>query len=178
MKQIVIKRENLTKLYTMCSSELIKYVFDAFKSYGGKIIVDEKNQENDIWELEIFHNDTVCNKLEAMKVMSAFAQNGMFSVNGKLMFFEGIVLTENHKEGSLVNQMWYNCKYNGLIPYFNLNELKIPQIMPRYTYTKISEICYRIDRWDKDKYIPTDQYFPTLEMCQNQIEELEKYQMI
>lgn len=176
MKRIVIKRQSFTKLCTVCSLELIDYVFGAFKSFGGIIVVDEENQEDDIWELENFHNETTHDKLEIMKVMSSFGQYGMFNLNGRLMFFDGVVLMSNHKEGRLVMKAWYNYRCNGMTPYFNMGELKIPRLMPRYTYTQISDVCFRIDRWEKNKYIPTKLYFPTLDDCLSQIDELENNQ--
>lgn len=121
MKNLTLKRRSLTALCDYCTPRLIDYVFDAYQRFGGIITVDEKNEVDDIWELENFHNGSNYNKLEIMKVMSVFCENGgFFIVDGKMMFFEGIVLTENHKEGTLVNKAWVLSKLNGSTPSFDL----------------------------------------------------------
>lgn len=171
MLQLTLKRSSFSKLCCLCSLELIDYVFKSFTDYGGIINYDEENVKDDLWEIDGFYDDETFNTLDIMKVMSAFGENGQFLVNGKKMFFEGIVLTENHKYGQLVNRVWKNCKLNNQTPFFDLGVLDIPKIMPRYRYTKMSDICFTVEKFVNGNYIPTPIKFLTQKDCEDWIKE-------
>lgn len=129
MKCLTLKRRSYILLCSNCSIRLIDYVFNGFERFGGIITIDEENVVDDTWELDNFHNDAGFNKLEIMKVMSVFCENGgMFIVDDKKMFFEGIVLNENHNEGTIVNKVWALCRLNETSPSFDLGYLPISPI--------------------------------------------------
>ena len=174
---LILKKTTLNRMRQHCSHELIEMVFS---DYGyDKITIDETNGVADRWDITHYLNEGELPFVEKGKVVLSFDRAfGELLLNGELFAFEAICSIMYRNANNIYHQMndvltsWRHHEMNGICPYFEYGVLVIPRLMPCFVCTQISENVFLIEKWNKGEFIPTKEYYPTKELCEIRVNEL------
>ena len=154
-----------------CTPELLDCVF----SHVGydNIIVDNKNLSKNTWEITDLIQAEQEELLDNLKVIFVFVELGGVLINeGKEVPYSTLFFLINKNEPNIVLQYWLNNELNDVKPLYNLGEIEIPEIMPRFICTPISDNAFLVEQWHKGVYVSMKEIYPTRELCEKRVQEL------
>ena len=171
MDKLTIKKSTLSSMYRYCTASLIKNVFDNFESEN--MIIDKTNKTDDFWEFNVIPSIGHIQLLNKLKVVYVFAfLGGNIVLNGNVIPYQSLFRILNCNEPNIVLRYWVNNIYNDIVPVFDLGEIEIPPIMPRYILLQIANNDFRIEKWEKGYYILMPEIFFSKELCEQRIQQL------
>jgi len=171
MDYLQIKRRTFRKLSSFCSPDLLSCVFDNFGQE--KVKIDESNNCDDIWVIDDFVNDTAL-FLEKMKVLRVFDfLLGEIIYQSEPTVYSVLCSILKRIECRKVLLFWLHTEMNGIIPFFEIGDIEVPEITPIYRCLKLRDTLFVIEKKQRNgEYAPTNEYFPTEEACQTKVDEL------
>lgn len=171
MDYLQIKRRTFRKLSSFCSPDLLSCVFDNFGQE--KVKIDESNNCDDIWVIDDFVNDTAL-FLEKMKVLRVFDYLlGEIIYQSEPTVYSVLCSKLKRIECRKVLLFWLHTEMNGIIPFFEIGDMEVPEITPIYRCLKLRDTLFVIEKKQRNgEYAPTNEYFPTEEACQTKVDEL------
>ena len=171
MDKLQIKRETLHELCSFCSLDLINRVFDSFGRNNIKI--DDSNQCEDVWDATEYLNNDVIPFIDKMKVLRVFDQLlGMIVYQGEPTQYSVLCSVLNREECNTVLLYWLNTESNGDTPHFDLGDVIVPQLLPKFVCTQDIDGTYVVERLYKGEYVQTDMRFTVKEDCDSMVERL------
>ena len=78
-------------------------------------------------------------------------------------------------EPNTVLMYWLNNEANDVKPVYDFGEIEIPEIMPRFICTQISDNAFQVEQWHKGAYVSMEEIYPTREFCDKRVQELNEY---
>lgn len=173
MVKLWIKRGTLSELSSFCTPVLLIKVF---KGLGeNNIVIDETDKNEDIWNVDTFLKTYHIELLDRLKVVFVFYYlGGQLKYNNETIPYEILFRILNCNEPNVVLRYWLHNLYNDIIPTFDVGELVIPKVMPRYVPLKMSENKYVIEKWQKGQYVQMPEVFLSEKSCKAKCQELEE----
>lgn len=172
MDFLEIKRKTFRRLSNYCSAELLSLVFNVFGQ--DRIKIDDSNTCSDNWRVTEFVENEDGLLLEKMKVLCAFDHLfGNILYHDEPTAYSVLCSILKRNECNKVLMFWLHTEMNGIIPFFEIGDVEIPKITPIYRCLKITDTRFGIEKKQKNgEYVLTKEYYPTEEMCQAQVDEL------
>ena len=131
------------RLREHCTPELLSYIKNIH-------IEDAASNEWDVTEL-IEANDHL---YEILKVICTFEKlDGSLIYKGKNEFFPVILRYLNNSKFLGIHLFWEHNDINGNIPIFDIGELEIPKILPKFTAIPFEDGFYYIEKREGDKRV-------------------------
>jgi hypothetical protein len=151
------------------------------KEHCTKALLDEVFGDTDLSKLPPFTldvneilNSTKASELDVMKVMFVFEEaNGILIFDGKEEISTAIYMKLGFEKFLKIDPFWGHNEINQVTPIFDLGEIEIPDVMPKFKPVKGDDELYHIEKLVKGHYEPynTDVY-STLEAAERRISEL------
>lgn len=172
MDYLEIKRKTFRRLSNFCSAELLSLVFNAFGQ--DRIKIDDSDTCSDNWCVTEFVNNEDGLLLEKMKVLCAFDHLlGNIQYHDEPTAYSVLCSILKHYECNKVLMFWLHTEMNGIIPFFEIGDIEIPEITPIYRCLKLSDTQFTIEKKQKNgDYVLTKECYPTEETCQARVDEL------
>ena len=171
MKYLLLNRSFYSKMLSHCSLELINAVFNDLGN--DKVLIDDNNQQKDTWTINDNFLKGKLPLIEKFKVLLTFGRlYGIIIYRGEELSYEALCSILGYKEMYDVLTFWRHNEMNDVIPTFDLGKIEIPKIMPRYICTKLSNTSFVVELWCKGEYIPANEIYPTKELCEARVNEL------
>lgn len=169
MDSLFIKKKSYQKLQKYCTSSLLDHVLDDLGNYN----IDTTNSCEDNWCISSFLDVEHLQLLDRLKVIYVFSViGGNIVYQDEVIPYQVLFRKINCDEPNIVLRYWLHNLYNDLIPTFDIGELYIPKVMPRFVCLKETDNLYRIEKWYKGEYILLNETYPIKELCEARVKEL------
>lgn len=114
-------------------------------------ISEDNNNENE-WEISELLSSNI-STLEIMKIAFVFTQcGGNLLYNGNISQFAVIIRMLNDIHLTDITTYWYNNQANGVLPVYDLGEIIIPPILPKFVATEHTD-CWIIEKLQFGEYV-------------------------
>lgn len=171
MDKLIIKDKTRQSLLQNCTAELIESVF----SHVGvnNITVDKTNMCKNTWEitqlLQVEHEEL----LDNLKVIYVFYNlGGTLIYDGKDTPYPVLFRLIDKNEPNAVSLYWAHNEANDVKPIYDIGEVEIPKIMPRFVCAQTGENVFQVEKWVKGKYVLLDGYYLSKDACEKVVQEL------
>lgn len=126
-----------------CTSELLSYV-------GNISIRNDAENQWDITELI----DADDNLYEILKILYVFEKfGGSLMYKGEIEIFPVIIRNLNNPKFLGIHLFWECNEINGDVPIFDIGELEIPKIMPKFSAIPFEDGFYYIEKREGNKRV-------------------------
>lgn len=173
--RLVVKRRILGEMSKYCTPELLSCVFGSIGTDNITVLAKAMDEEQywDITDLLEFNDSDVLDILKVVYVFSKLTDTlNNIKYKGKLVPYSVLFRLLNRNEPNMVLCYWVHNEANEVVPVYDVGEIEIPKIMPPYTYTQLSNNLFQVEKWHKGKYVPMQEIYPTKELCQERVDEL------
>lgn len=177
MSTLRVKRTTLNEMHKHCTSELLSRIFSVIGS-DNIVVLDKNDDDGELWDITDFMDAERCDLLDRLKVIYVFTKISDSIHNLKYgedhVPYQVLFRILKKTEPNTVLLYWRNNEANDVLPIYDVGEIEIPRIMPRYTCTQVASNLFRVDKWYKGEYVPTPEIYPTKELCQDRVDELNR----
>ena len=173
MRKLQIKRHTYNRLTKYSSESLLSLVFTDF-GYAN-IEIDDSQTCEDRWDITDFIDNGNIPLLEKLKVIFIFDHLlGHVIYEGKETFFSVLgACLGNRSEFQKVLFYWLHTKMNGEVPFFDVGDIEVPDVQPRFIGIEVGENAFEIHQLIKGEYVRMDGKFTSKDLCDKRIMELE-----
>ena len=153
----------LTNLMKYCTSKLLETVFTDLSI----------NNADSLSAIDISHYIKHKDLKEIMKVLYVYEKiGGNLYYKQNTVPFSVIIRDIRLIELTEITQYWVNSCANGMMPIYDLGEICIPDIMPKYVATEMVN-GWGIEKLLNGNYVVMDlELYPTKEIAEQRAEEL------
>ena len=177
MSTLRVKRSTLAEMHKYCTSELLSRIFSDIGS-NNIAVLDNNDDRDELWDITDFMNVEHSDLLDRLKVIYVFAKISdsldYLKYGEEYVPYQVLFRILNRTEPNTVLLYWLHNEANDVIPIYDVGEIEIPRIMPRYTCTQIASNLFRVEKWCKGEYVSTREVYPTKELCQDRVDELNR----
>jgi hypothetical protein len=118
--------------------------------------------ENDEYEDELEITELLCQNIstfELMKIAFVFTQcGGILMYNGNITQFAVVIRMLDDVRLMDITTYWYNNEANGILPVYDLGEIIVPPILPRFVATQQTD-SWIIEKLQFGEYVETHERF-------------------
>lgn len=171
MNSLTIRDETKHGLLKFCTAELLTKVF----SDVGEdcITVDNHNLCDDVWDITGLVKCDREDLLDRLKVIYVFCQlGGRLKYDGKEIAYQSLFWVLQTNKPNAVLLFWIHNVANGIVPVYDVGDIIIPKIMPRFVCMPTLGRVFQIHKWQNGEYVGMDEYYPTRELCEKRADEL------
>ena len=171
MGNLTIKDKTKQDLLKHCTPELLSKVFSCVGL--DNMVIDSQNLCDNIWDITdiVKLEDKIV--LDNLKVIYVFNKlGGTLIYENKEVAYQVLFRLLNRNEPNNVMFYWIHTDSNDMIPIYDIGELVVPEIMPRYVCKKISDQAFQIEKLVKGEYVGINDFYPTEELCKQRVKEL------
>lgn len=173
MNSLTIKNKTRQGLLRFCTIELLEKVFSNVDK--NNITLDNNNVCTDVWDITDVVKCGSEDLLDNLKVIYVFCRlGGILKYDGEETAYQSLFRLLQTNEPNIVLLFWINNEANGNMPVYDIGELEVPKIMPRFVCMPLSERAFQIHKWQNGEYVGMKEYYPTRELCEKRADELNK----
>lgn len=171
MGKLIIKEKTIQGLSQYCTDELIQCVFSHINTNDK--LVDKTNLCKNTWEITSLLQANQKDLLDSLKVIYVFSKlDGTLIYEGNEVPYQSLSSLINKMEPYDIMLYWGNNNANGIQPIYDIGEIEIPQIMPRFVCTQLSDNVFEIEKWVNGEYIPLKGAYTSREACEKVVRDL------